>query len=237
LIFSAIAGHDERDPITSRAPATVKLEQPIRALAISTAWIEGNAHPEVAGAVLAAAKAIGVKLVEVEPPPFDMLGAHCLTVMGPEASAQHAQWMRERPRDYSSAVRARLEGGFAVPAARYLEVLRLRTLWLERFVNETLSQADAYLVPTIAVPIPTREATGPKGGAEMPRLLGEVTRLTRWVNYLGVPALSVPCGFDSRGLPMGMQLVGRPFAEGSLLAAGHAYQRATDWHRRIPEPQ
>jgi len=234
LLFSAIAGHDQRDPITAHAPVAVNLGQPIRALALSTAWIEKNAHPEVARAVLAAAKAIGVKLVEVEPPPFDLLGAHCLTVMGPEASAQHAQWMRERPRDYSSAVRARLETGFAVPAAQYLEVLRLRALWLERFVGETLGEADAYLVPTIAVPIPTREATGPKGGAEMPRLLGEVTRLTRWVNYLGVPALSVPCGFDSRGLPMGLQLVGRPFAEGTLLAIGHAYQRATDWHRQVP---
>ncbi len=237
LLFSAIAGHDERDPLTAREPVAVKLDQAVRAIALSTAWIEANAHPEVAAAVIAAAKAIGVKLVEVAPPPFDLLSAHCLTVMQPEASAQHAQWMRERPRDYSSAVRARLEAGFAVPAAQYLEVLRLRALWLERFVRDTLAQADAYLVPTIAVPIPTREATGPKGGADMPKLLGEVTRLTRWVNYLGVPALSVPCGFDSRGLPMGMQLVGRPFSEGTLLAVGHAYQRATDWHRRVPADQ
>lgn len=234
LIFSTIAGHDDRDPITARQPVAVNLEQPLRAIAISTEWIERNAHPEVASAVIATAKAIGVKLVEVAPPPFDMLGAHCLTVMGPEASAQHAQWMRERPRDYSSAVRARLEGGFAVPAAQYLEVLRLRALWLDRFVSETLAQADAYVLPTIAVPIPTREATGPKGGADMPRLLGEVTRLTRWVNYLGVPALSVPCGFDSRGLPVGLQIAGRPFSEGTLLAVGHALQRATDWHRRAP---
>jgi aspartyl-tRNA(Asn)/glutamyl-tRNA(Gln) amidotransferase subunit A len=202
---------------------------------MSTDWIQSNAHPEVASAVIAAAKAIGVRIVEVPPPPFDMLSAHCLTVMQSEASAQHAQWMRERPRDYSSAVRARLEAGFAVPAAHYLEVLRLRGLWLEQFVRKTLAEADAYLVPTIAVPIPTREATGPKGGADMPKLLGEVTRLTRWVNYLGVPALSVPCGFDARGLPMGMQLVGRPFSEGRLLAIGHAYQRATDWHRRVPQ--
>jgi aspartyl-tRNA(Asn)/glutamyl-tRNA(Gln) amidotransferase subunit A len=68
----------------------------------------------------------------------------------------------------------------------------------------------------------------------MPRLLGDVTRLTRWVNYLGVPALVVPCGFDSRGLPVSVQLVGRPFAEAKLLAAGHAYQRETDWHSRVP---
>jgi aspartyl-tRNA(Asn)/glutamyl-tRNA(Gln) amidotransferase subunit A len=234
VLLSVIAGHDERDPVTARQGVTINLEQPIRAIAVSSAWIESNAHPEVAAAVLAAAKVMGAKLIEVQPPPFDMLSAHCLTVMQAEASAQHAPWMRERPRDYSSAVRVRLEAGFAVPAAQYLEVLRLRGLWLERFVTETLAGADAYLVPTIAVPLPTREATGAKGGANMPKLLGEVTRLTRWVNYLGVPAVSVPCGFDSRGLPMGLQLVGRPFSEGVLLAAAHAYQRASDWHRKIP---
>ena len=68
----------------------------------------------------------------------------------------------------------------------------------------------------------------------MPKQLAEVTRLTRWVNYLGVPALVVPCGFDSRGLPIGLQLVARPFAESTLLAAGHRYQQETDWHRRLP---
>jgi aspartyl-tRNA(Asn)/glutamyl-tRNA(Gln) amidotransferase subunit A len=84
------------------------------------------------------------------------------------------------------------------------------------------------------VRLPTREATGPKGGADMPRLLSEVTRLTRWVNYLGVPSLVLPCGFDSRGLPISLQLVGRPFSEAALLSAGRAYQRQTDWHRRVP---
>jgi aspartyl-tRNA(Asn)/glutamyl-tRNA(Gln) amidotransferase subunit A len=235
LIFSVIAGHDERDPVTARAPVAVDIGQPVRAIALSSDWIERNAHPEVATAVIAAAKTIGARIVEAPPPPFDMLSAHCLTVMQAEASAQHAQWMRARARDYSSAVRARLEAGFAVPATQYLEVLRLRALWLERFVSETLAQADAYLVPTIAVPVPTREATGPRGGPDMPRLLAEVTRMTRWVNYLGVPALSVPCGFDSRGLPIGLQIVGRPFSEGVLLAIGHAYQRSTEWHRRLPE--
>jgi aspartyl-tRNA(Asn)/glutamyl-tRNA(Gln) amidotransferase subunit A len=68
----------------------------------------------------------------------------------------------------------------------------------------------------------------------MPKLLAGVTRLTRWVNYLGVPALVAPCGFDSRGLPIALQLVGRPFAEGTLLAAGHAYQLGSDWHQRLP---
>jgi aspartyl-tRNA(Asn)/glutamyl-tRNA(Gln) amidotransferase subunit A len=233
LIFQAIAGHDERDSITSRSPVQVDIgRRPLR-IALSSDWIETNAHPEVARALLGAAKALGAS-IEVAPPPFETLSAHCLTVMQAEASAQHLQWMRTRSQDYSSAVRVRLEAGYPIPAAQYLEVLRLRARWVEEFIATTLADADMYLCPTIAVPIPTREETGPRGGPEMPKRLAEVTRLTRWVNYLGVPSLSVPCGFDSRGLPIGLQLVGRPLAEGVLLAAGHAYQAETDWHRRLP---
>jgi aspartyl-tRNA(Asn)/glutamyl-tRNA(Gln) amidotransferase subunit A len=234
LLLAAIAGHDQRDPIASHEPVEIGIERPIDSMkiALSTGWIERNAAPEVAAAVLAASRAFKNR-VEVEPPDFDLLSAHCLTVMQAEASAQHAQWMRERQADYSSAVRVRLEAGFAIPAAQYLEVLRLRAAWLDQW-KRLLGDADLYLCPAIAVPLPTREATGPRGGAEMPKLLAGVTRLSRWVNYLGVPALVAPCGFDARGLPIALQLVGRPFGEGTLLAAGHAYQLASDWHQRLP---
>jgi aspartyl-tRNA(Asn)/glutamyl-tRNA(Gln) amidotransferase subunit A len=242
LLLGVIAGFDPLDPLSSREPiedygTTIARRARGLSVAISTAWIERDAEPEVAAAVLAAAgvlRASGARLIEVEPPDFDTLSAHCLVVMQAEASAQHAKWIRERPADYGSAVRARLEAGYAIPATVYLEVLRLRAAWLERFCSTTLSGADLYILPTISVRIPTLAQTGPKGGADMPRLLAQVTRLTRWVNYLGVPALAIPCGFDSRGLPISIQLVGRPFAEATLLAAGRAFQRETDWHKRMP---
>jgi aspartyl-tRNA(Asn)/glutamyl-tRNA(Gln) amidotransferase subunit A len=235
LILAAIAGFDPKDPLSSREPVGdyVLTKKKLR-VALSSNWIERQAEPEVAAAVRAAARQFGATLIEVEPPDFDTLSAHCITVMQAEASAQHARWMRERPGDYSSVVRSRLEAGFAVPAAAYLEALRLRAGWLERFCSTTLAGADLYLLPAMNIRVPTLEHTGPRGGADMPALLAELTRLTRWVNYLGVPALVVPCGFDSRGLPIGLQLVGRPFAEAELLAAGHAFQRETDWHCRAP---
>ena len=233
LLLQEIAGHDARDSITTLEPiADYSKDAPFR-VAISSEWIERNSHPEVAAAVLAAAKVFN-NVVEVKAPDFDTLSAHCLVVMSAEAAAQHIGWMRERPQDYSPAVRARLESGYAIPATTYLEVLRARGAWLERFCAEQLVNADVYALPGIAVRLPTREQTGPKGGPDMPKLLGEMTRLTRWVNYLGVPALVLPCGFDSRGLPISLQLVARPFAEATLFSAGRAYQRATAWHRRIP---
>src|SRR3989441_692855 len=206
LILAAIAGSDPKDPLSSREPAgNYFLEKRKFRVALSSDWIGRHAEPEVAAAVLAGARDLGATLIEVEPPQFDTLSAHCVTVMQAEASAQHARWMRERPGDYSSAVRSRLESGFAVPAAAYLEVLRLRAAWLERFCTTTLANADLYLLPAMNVRLPTLEQTGPRGGAGMPALLAELTRLTRWVNYLGVPALVVPCGFDSLGLPVGLQ--------------------------------
>lgn len=237
LLLGAIAGFDPLDPLSSREPvddyaATIDSKRSFK-VALSTAWIERECEPEVARAVLAAAQVFKTR-IEVEPPEFDTLSAHCLVVMQAEASAQHAKWMRERPADYGPAVRARLESGYAIPATYYLEVLRLRAAWLERFCATTLERADLYLLPTIGVRLPTLAQTEPHGGPDMPDLLARVTRLTRWVNYLGVPALVLPCGFDSRGLPISMQLVGRPFAEATLLAAGHAFQRETDWHERIP---
>jgi aspartyl-tRNA(Asn)/glutamyl-tRNA(Gln) amidotransferase subunit A len=234
LLLQTVAGFDPRDPVSAREPVPDYLEQkPPPRIALSSAWIEGQVDAEVAAAVLAAARVFKSK-IEVAPPDFDTLSAHCLVVMQAEASAQHARWMRERPGDYSAAVRARLEAGYAIPASHYLEVLRLRAACLERFCSQTLGDADLYLLPGLAVRVPTREETGPQGGPDMPRLLAELTRLTRWVNYLGVPALVIPCGFDSRGLPISVQLVGRPFAEATLLAAGRAYQRETDWHTRVP---
>jgi aspartyl-tRNA(Asn)/glutamyl-tRNA(Gln) amidotransferase subunit A len=86
----------------------------------------------------------------------------------------------------------------------------------------------------MSTPTPTIAETDVGGGPGMARTIGEVSRYLRWVNYLGVPALVLNGGFDARGLPIGIQLIGRPFAESTLFRLGHAYQGATDWHRRVP---
>jgi aspartyl-tRNA(Asn)/glutamyl-tRNA(Gln) amidotransferase subunit A len=239
LLLREIAGFDPRDPTTSREPVLAELSQPARGLriGIATGWVEKQAHPEIAGAVREAARtmaALGMAVTEVEPPDLEALVAHGMIVMQAEASAQHARWMRERPGDYGSAVRARLEPGYAIPATVYLDSLRLRTPLLEKFCATTLGEADAFLLPVLNIPAPTLEQTGARGGAEMRKVIGELTPLARWVNYLGVPALALPGGFDTHGMPIGLQLVGRPFAEQTLLRIGHAYQQGTDWHLRAP---
>ena len=143
--------------------------------------------------------------------------------------------MRERPDDYSAQVRARLERGYAIPATAYLDCLRWRGPALEQFCRETLAGTDALLLPAMPLLTPSIAETDVGAGPTMAKTIGEITRYLRWVNYLGVPALAQPCGFDSRALPIGMQLVGRPFAESTLFRLGGAYQGATDWHRRVPD--
>ena len=93
---------------------------------------------------------------------------------------------------------------------------------------------------TASMPAPTEPAAPPiddstyPPGPEMQAQLVRISRLTRPANYLGLPALSIPAGFSSAGLPLGLQLMGRPFDEATLFRLGHAYQARTDWHARVP---
>jgi aspartyl-tRNA(Asn)/glutamyl-tRNA(Gln) amidotransferase subunit A len=142
--------------------------------------------------------------------------------------------MRTRAADYEAGTRARLQAGYAIPATVYVDALRLRAPALDRFCDGTLRDVHAVALPTVPVRLPALAETLPGAGPDMARKLGDLTRNTRWVNYLGVPAISVPCGFDARGLPVGLQLVARPFAEAILLRLAHAFQQVTDWHARTP---
>ena len=99
-----------------------------------------------------------------------------------------------------------------------------------------MTDVDAVLLPAIPFPIPTIAETDVEasGGPATLAMVARFTGLTRPFNTLGIPALSLPCGFDSNGAPIGLQLVGRPFDEAMLYRIGHAYQGATDHHLKVP---
>ena len=142
--------------------------------------------------------------------------------------------MRQRPQDYSPEIRSRLEPGFFISAGQYLEACRLRRPLLEEFVGRAFAEADVLHTPVMPFPVPRIDATRFSAATGLPAFLAAITRFTRSVNFLGLPALSVPCGFAAGGTPLGFQLIGRPFAEALLLRTAHAYQGATDWHRAAP---
>ena len=102
------------------------------------------------------------------------------------------------------------------------------------FARAAFADADVVLAPTIPVSAPTIAATNGKRGPAYNAMVAALTRNTKVVNFLGLPALGVPCGFTEGGLPTGFQLVGRPYREADILRVGHAYQGVTDWHLREP---
>ena len=116
----------------------------------------------------------------------------------------------------------------------YLEALNARARIAAEFVDQVFSRVDVLHTPVMTMPLPTRAETAPDATGDVMAMLARITRNTRPINFLGLPALAVPAGFADNGLPVGFQLIGRPFDEATLFRAGDAYQSETDWHRRAP---
>jgi aspartyl-tRNA(Asn)/glutamyl-tRNA(Gln) amidotransferase subunit A len=151
-----------------------------------------------------------------------------------EAATIHRELMTTRPQDYARNLFERTEPGFHIPAVHYLQALSLRAVHLAQFTAATLARCDALFVPAIGPMLPTRAATDTEAGVPLAFAHTRLVRCTRPFSYLGLPALSVPCGFAG-GLPAGFQLAGRPFDEITLFRLGHAFQRATDHHLQTPK--
>jgi aspartyl-tRNA(Asn)/glutamyl-tRNA(Gln) amidotransferase subunit A len=234
LLLTVIAGHDPADPASATVPVpdfTAGLENGIRGLRIGLprVYFFEELEDDVAQAVEAAIEALrteGAAVREVLVPHLDVAAAAFAPIISAEAAAYHQRWLRERPQDYGEDVRQRLLQGLLYPAVDYVNAQRARR-WVRDGFLQTLEEVDVLLtpaVPTTAPPIP-----GPAVATPNP-----LTRCTFPINLTGLPALSLPCGFDRQGLPVGLQIIGRPFDEATVLRVGHTYQRLTDWHTRRP---
>ena len=242
LILSALAGADARDPLAEAREVPDYLAQMRRSAAGLTIgkprqYFYDDCDAEIAAlmqASLETFRSLGATVVEVDLPDVDAWNAAATMIISLEAASVHGNWLRTRPHEYSAQVRARLEQGFAIPAAAYIDSLRLRGVALREFSERVFSKVDVLHAPVVAFQTPGIAETDVGGGPTMAALLARLTRLTRPGNFLGVPALSLQAGFTKAGMPVGMQLLGRPFDEATLFALGHAYQGATDFHRKAP---
>jgi aspartyl-tRNA(Asn)/glutamyl-tRNA(Gln) amidotransferase subunit A len=124
--------------------------------------------------------------------------------------------------------------GERISAHDYLQALRLRARLTREFIEDVFDEADLVLTPATPTPAPALAEVTAGDGETIAARMGRFSRLTRPWNGLGLPVLALPCGASADGLPIGAQLVGRPFDESTVLRAGHAYEQATDWHRRRP---
>ena len=244
-MLGIIAGYDPDDSTTSEKPGPdyeALLEGGIKGLRIGLALPGDGPAPlnaQVGGAVQAAADALGklgARIAPVTLPDFTALYRAAEVMVKCEAAAMHRPWMEKTPELYANQVRTRMEAGFFIPATHYIDALRLRAHFVKEFLALAMDGVDAVMLPAIPFPIPTIEETDTetKGGPAVLKMVAGFTGLTRPFNTLGLPALSVPCGFDTNGAPIGLQLIGRPFDEALLYRVGHVYQGATDFHRRVP---
>jgi aspartyl-tRNA(Asn)/glutamyl-tRNA(Gln) amidotransferase subunit A len=127
-----------------------------------------------------------------------------------------------------------LQNGLAIPAVSYLEAMRWRGPALAAYLA-AVSGTDAMIAPVAPMPAATIAESDVGNSLNAEAVIQRITRFTRPVNYLGLPALSIPSGFTKTGLPVGLQLIGRSFDEAMLLRIGAAFQRATDYHQRVPK--
>jgi aspartyl-tRNA(Asn)/glutamyl-tRNA(Gln) amidotransferase subunit A len=232
-LLQALAGHDPADPASSRAPVDdylAPLGRDLRGLRIGvprTYFFDGI-DLEVTQAfdvALTTLRGLGAEVRDVTIPSLHTTPAFLLILLA-EAFAYHERDLREQPELYGDVLRERLLTGALVTAAEYTQAQRLRAQLCGE-VAEVLRHVDVLATPTTPTPATSfTRAQAPEFGfprSNMPPF-----------NLTGLPTLALPCGFASSGLPLSLQLAGRPFEEGTVLRVGHAYEQATPWHTRRP---
>jgi aspartyl-tRNA(Asn)/glutamyl-tRNA(Gln) amidotransferase subunit A len=243
LLLGVIAGHDPLDATSSRRPVPdylAALEGGAKGLRIGVAggFYADGLDTEVSRALdeaVAALRGLGAAVEAVAVPDPGPMVAACSNVMvRAEAAVIHSRILKERPGELQPAVRERMAPGLTVTASEYLQGQRLRARFTREFIDDVFARIDVLATPTIPEPAPALAAAKAGSTADVIRRMGRFSRLTRPFNALGLPALSLPCGASADGRPLGLQLVGRPFDEATLLRLGHAYESVTAWHRRRP---
>jgi aspartyl-tRNA(Asn)/glutamyl-tRNA(Gln) amidotransferase subunit A len=244
VVLQSIAGHDPRDPLTTRRAlpdyraALTGQVRGLRAGIVSELTAGPETDREVRDAVLAAVAQLarlGLAVDEVSLPPVAHAGAAFMAICDSEGAARHLDWLRTRPGDYDQGTRRRLLAAGLIPATLVQKAQQARALVRAQLLA-ALERFDVLLAPTSHRPAPAIAAfTAPiTSKAEAAARFFTRRSFTTPASLAGAPALAVPCGFSAAGLPLSLQIVGRRFEDATVLRVGHAYEQATDWHRRRP---
>ncbi len=240
IVLNAIAGYDPEDPATVPVPVedyTAGLGGGVKGLRIGVlrSYFFERLDDEVrtaAEGAIETLRGLGAELRDLTIPGIEAVIASLFGIVLVEAQAIHAEPLQGRPGDFGPDV-ATILSQPSPPASAVAASLRAKDA-LTVAMRRELEAVDLLLTPTTPLPaIPIGQETVRYGGAEEPAIAAFV-RCTGPFNASGLPALSLPCGFTKAGLPIGLQLAGRPFDESTVLRAGHAYEQATDWHLRRP---
>lgn len=240
IVLNVIAGADDADPLTPPVPVadyTRALGAGVRGLRLGVPRaFFAECDAEVLGAVASALhlyRDLGAVVVDVTLPPVQPARDAVADLLLAEARWLHRDALRDRPEDFGADVHARLTRRTDLTAEELVSTRRVQHAFTVG-VTEVLTTCAALLLPTTRIPAPDIAGqTITVNGAPVfaPTLL---LPNTNPFNLTGMPALSVPCGFTAGGLPIGLQIVGRRWDEVTVLRVGAAYERATQWHRRVP---
>jgi aspartyl-tRNA(Asn)/glutamyl-tRNA(Gln) amidotransferase subunit A len=237
LVLQHVSGHDPDDAasIPAPVPAVVEPGGSLEGIRIGSDpdLFADRTTPDIATAAASALEVftgLSAQPVEVDLDVLDALDAAATVLTWAEAGSVHEPTFGTNAAGYAPEIRARLELALAAHGVDHVNAMRLQGRALAHLLDGPLAVADVLLVPTVAAPAVTidslrRDAIGVSVGH---------LRLNRPFSFTGLPALAVPVGFSPEGLPLGAQLVAKPWAERTLLACAAAYQAETDWHRRLP---
>jgi aspartyl-tRNA(Asn)/glutamyl-tRNA(Gln) amidotransferase subunit A len=239
--LDAVAGYDPRDPASmqqSDISYARRLEAEVRGLRIGVLrrFFEDGIEPSVLGAFEAAMGILseaGATIVDVDIPELKYGAMTSMLTSAAESGANNINWMRERPDEYQLEIKRRLASGQGITASEYLTVQRARYR-IREAVRAAFDTVDLLANPTTSRVAPL-VSLGPRGNGDQTYKLGYThSSLLRFPSLLGLPGCSIPCGANAEGLPIGMQLVGRWFADQRVLNVAYSYQRRTAWALRRP---
>jgi aspartyl-tRNA(Asn)/glutamyl-tRNA(Gln) amidotransferase subunit A len=232
ILLSAIAGHDVRDSTSAEKPlnytAALRAKVSTLRLGIPREVFYDKLDSEIEAAMTKALEVLrrltaGLRELNLQPISDTIVPNIVLA----ETYAFHAPYFLKTPELYNAAIRRNLQQGSKVTTAAYIQSRRELDA-ARRAIVTVFSNVDLLVTPTTAMPPFTIEEAV-RLGIEL-----ELNRNTAQFNVYGLPTISIPCGFTSSGLPIGMQITGPRFGEGKVLALAHAYEQATDWHTRRP---
>ena len=248
LMLGAIAGYDALDPASVDAPVAdysraVRMQTGRLRVGVARTPFFDNLNPEVAKAVEAAIGVLRTLTAGVTDVQIPAAG-NIVDVWNPEIYAYHLPWITKTPELYQDATRTLIQGAGKANSATYAQARRQVDV-VRREITKVFGSVDVIVTPTqrgVAQPIApptsgvapaTPGANAGRGGAPPGGGAGGLINTAAFDIY-GLPTISVPCGFSESGLPIGLQISGNHFAESTVLALAHAYEHATDWHKRRP---
>ncbi len=234
-MLQVLAGFDPEDTNSGDQPvpdytAALRQNGPLR-VGVPRAYFYEGLHPDIESAMNASLAVIGKLTSSVRD--IEMPASNDTTILRAEAYAYHAENAKKSPELYQPETLKRIRAGEDVNTATYIQARRQVDQY-RRAIRKVFETVDLLVTPTTPVPPFTiSELLADMDNLRTKEIL--TLRNTRPFNILGLPSISVPCGFTKSGLPIGMQISGAPWAEANVLRLAHAYEQQTDWHTRRPQ--